>query len=334
MGYFGLNGSKNEGRQNNLAPNMDCLRESNGDIAYDGCCSFEVLMKISVIVPTLNNQTLAATLRALRAQSRLPDEVLVVGRDEVAGVLAGFPEVRFVDTGKPLCAGAVRNWGMREARGDVFLFTDADCVPAVDWVAQHGRGQAVGRPIIGGGIELDNPNFWAESDNLAMFHEFSTSQPAGLRFLLPTLNLSIRRQVWEAVGGMDESFPGAAGEDSDWTIRIRQAGFPLYFDPTAVVQHAPARTRWADVRRHWRTSGHNNIRVRVRYATEYNSPNFAQHPHWLRLLSPLIAAQVTGKIYAQPRYWRYWRSLPVVWATKLIYCWGAAEGIENGFAFG
>ncbi|MCA9982381.1 MAG: hypothetical protein KDD89_16160, partial [Anaerolineales bacterium] len=196
------------------------------------------------------------------------------------------------------------------------------------------RGQQHGHLVLGGGIQIEDSNFWAQSDNVSMFHEFAISQPAGARFLLPTLNLSVRRDVWEQVGGMDESFPGAAGEDSDWTIRMRQAGVPLYFDPSAMVRHAPARTTWADLVKHWRQSGHNNIRVRVRHAAEYNSPNFAQNPGWLRLLAPLIALQVTAKIYKQRSFWRYWASLPVVWATKVVYCWGAAEGIENGFAFG
>ena len=75
-----------------------------------------------------------------------------------------------------------------------------------------------------------------------MFHEFVPGLPPGPRLLLPTLNLSLRREVFESVGGMDESFPGAAAEDADWTIRIRRGGRRLWFDPAAVVAHAPART--------------------------------------------------------------------------------------------
>lgn len=314
---------------------LSCLHQKLGTeiFCYGSGSNPSYMIKFSVIIPTLNNQTLRHTLLALREQTESPWEIIVVGRDEI-GVTKAFPEVHFIDTGRPLCAAAVRNMGMAVAKGDVFLLTDADCVPERDWVAQHGRGQAAGYPVLGGGIQIDDPNFWARSDNVSMFHEFATSQPAGSRFLLPTLNLSVRREVWAEVGNMDEGFPGAAGEDSDWTIRMRRAGVPLYFDPTAVVRHAPARTTWRDVVKHWHKSGHNNIRVRVRYADEYNTPNFARHPRWLRLLSPLIAAQVTAKIYAQPSFWVFWRSLPVVWVTKMIYCWGAAQGIEDGFAFG
>lgn len=289
-------------------------------------------MRLSVIVPTLNNHTLPATLRAIEGQTRPPDEIVVVGRDEI-GATADFPAVRFVDTGRPRCAAAVRNRGMAEATGDVFVFTDSDCIPHPEWLARHEAHQQSGKMVVGGGIEIDDPNYWARSDNVSMFHEFAITETAGTRFLLPTLNLSVRREVWETVGGMDESFPGAAGEDSDWTIRMRQAGYVLHFDPQTAVRHAPARTTYRDVIKHWRNSGYNNIRVRVRHASEFNTPAFAQSALGLRLLSPLIAARITAGIYAQRTFWRYWSSLPIVYATKIIYCWSAARAIEDGFAF-
>lgn len=289
-------------------------------------------MKVSVIVPTLNNVTLGDTLRAIENQTHPPDEVIVVGRDEL-GITKAFPQVRFVDTERPMCAAAVRNIGMKTARGDIFLFTDADCLPAPDWVTTHIAQQQAGHLVVGGGISVEHTNYWAQADNVSMFHEFATSHPSGSRLLLPTLNLSVRRVIWEAVGGLDESFPGAAGEDSDWTIRMRLAGYNLWFDPTAVVRHTPARTTWKDVVRHWQQSGYNNIRVRIRYAAEFNTPAIVQNPYSLRFLSPLIAAHITAGIYTHPPLWRYWTSLPVVFMTKLIYCWSAARALESGFAF-
>lgn len=288
-------------------------------------------MRVSVVIPSLNTPTLARALGAVAAQSEAPDEIIVVGRDE-AGIMAAIPSARFIDTGAPVCAARARNLGMAAATGDIFLLLDADCIPRPDWLVRHRARHMAGETVVGGGVELRGSNYWAQSDNVSMFHEFVPDLPAGPRFLLPTLNLSVRREVFAAIGGMDESFPGAAAEDADWTIRIRRAGHQLWFDPSAVVAHAPARTTPRDVARHWRNLGHNAVRVRLRYADEFGTPPSARRAWWWRVFSPLIGARVTAGVYAKRPLRRYWTALPVVYASKVLYCFGAARAIDSGFA--
>lgn len=289
-------------------------------------------MQTSLIIPSLNAVTLPETLTAVYKQSHPPGEIIVVGRDE-ADALANFPEVTFIDTQVPVCAAKARNTGMHAASGDLFLFLDADCLPQADWLATHVQRQTLGEMIVGGSVGLHGSNYWAQSDNVSMFHDFVPQHPSGYRFLLPTLNLSVRRTVFEQVGGMDETFPGAAAEDADWTVRMRLAGFKLFFEPCAAIKHAPARTTRADVVRHWRKLGHNAVRVRLRYATEFGTPRLASNAYWWRWMSPLIAFRITAGIFAHPIFWRYVASLPVVYATKVIYCLGAADSVASGFAF-
>jgi GT2 family glycosyltransferase len=288
-------------------------------------------MRVSVIIPSLNAPTLARALAAVAAQTEQPNEIIIVGRDE-AGALASSPHVRFIDTGMPVCAARARNLGLAAAAGDIFLLLDADCIPRPDWLARHHARHASGEMIVGGAVALEGVNYWAQSDNVSMFHEFVPELPAGPRFLLPTLNLSVRREVFAAAGGLDESFPGAAAEDADWTVRIRRAGYRLWFDPAAIVAHSPARATPRDVARHWRNLGHNAVRVRLRYASEFDTPAGARHAWWWRLLSPAIAAGVTAGVYAKRPLRRYWASLPVVYASKIIYCFGAAQALDSGFA--
>ena len=53
-------------------------------------------------------------------------------------------------------------------------------------------------------------------------------------------NISFKREVFEKVGFYDERLgPGASGfsEDTEYSMRIRQAGFQIGYTPHAVVYH-------------------------------------------------------------------------------------------------
>lgn len=73
---------------------------------------------ISVVIPTLGRPTIEETRKALAAQTRLPDEVLVVLDAERKG------------------EAWARNEGFARSRGDIVAFTDDDCVPPPEWLAR------------------------------------------------------------------------------------------------------------------------------------------------------------------------------------------------------
>jgi len=122
----------------------------------------------------------------------------------------------------------------------VLVFTDADCLARPDWLpVLAGRFADPAVNVVGGGIEFASHNYWTVSDNLSMFYEYLAIQPAGERRQLPSLNLAIRRRVFAEMGGFDERYPRAAGEDADLTIRLRKKGQRLHFEPRAVILHDP-----------------------------------------------------------------------------------------------
>ena len=90
----------------------------------------------SIIIPNRDCPLIGGAIDALGASITRHDiEVLVVGTDREGAIPRGSP-ILFVQTEHGLSPGAARNRGVEEASGDLFLFTDADCVPAEGWVSE------------------------------------------------------------------------------------------------------------------------------------------------------------------------------------------------------
>ncbi len=85
---------------------------------------------VSVIIPTRDRAALLPrALDSIRAQTRRPDQVMVVddgSRDETAALLARrYPEVEYLYQA-PRGVSAARNLGIRRARGRWLAFLDSD----------------------------------------------------------------------------------------------------------------------------------------------------------------------------------------------------------------
>ncbi|HET7536321.1 MAG TPA: glycosyltransferase family A protein, partial [Candidatus Didemnitutus sp.] len=85
---------------------------------------------VSAIIPTYNRaHLLPAALASIFAQTQPVDEVIVVddgSKDNTADVLRTYGDrVRYIRQ-QNAGAGAARNHGMREARGDYVAFLDSD----------------------------------------------------------------------------------------------------------------------------------------------------------------------------------------------------------------
>ena len=110
---------------------------------------------VSVIIPNLNSPLIANTLRAIRAQTFIPSacEVLVVGLDE-PGLVQCDDMVQLISSKGPAIPAADRNLGIAKSRGEILCFTDADCVPDPDWLAQIlSWFQDERIDVVGGGVK-------------------------------------------------------------------------------------------------------------------------------------------------------------------------------------
>ena len=143
------------------------------------------------------------------------------------------------------------NRGLSLAQGKILLIVDDDVVVHPLWLIKHFESYSVssfdavqGRVLPG--VDLDgkpaDPNKLREYNIPIIDYG---DQICEIRGLTGT-NISFKREVFERVGRFDTRLgPGAAGfsEDSEYSMRIRQAGFKIGYTPDAVAYHelSPAR---------------------------------------------------------------------------------------------
>lgn len=246
-------------------------------------------MSISVVIPNLHSSLIGEVLTALRQQTVVPCEIIVVGQDR-HNLVQADELVCCIHTPRPISAARARNLGAQAARGDYILFLDADCLADRELVAYMTTLHRQGKLIVGGGVTFEWLNYWTICDNLLAFEPFLTSKPPGPRRYLPSLNLSIQRQLFVQHGGFDARFPGAAGEDVELSLRLRHAGIILWFEPTARVLHKPQRSTAHSVWRHLRAFGQVHYPVQRRYPELSQARLLRRDPRWFGILTALIPA--------------------------------------------
>lgn len=198
----------------------------------------------SVIIPARNAAGgIGAQLEALSVQTfDRPWELLVVDNrstDTTVEVVGRWqdrlPFLRLVDASAGAGVAYARNRGAAAARGELFLYCDADDEVEPDWVAAMVAAGAQ-HDVFGGRLSvarLNAPDVVRWRDPLQ-----DERLPVGHRFLPYAVgaNIGCRRAVHEAIGGWDEHFL-TSGEDVDFCWRAQLAGFSLGFARDAVAQY-------------------------------------------------------------------------------------------------
>jgi GT2 family glycosyltransferase len=196
---------------------------------------------VSVIVCSYNGaRTLAACLESLGKLNYPAYEVILVddgSTDDTAYAAAQFPSVRYIHQANHGLSHA-RNTGAAAAKGDVFAYTDSDCMVDADWLYY-----LIGALVSGDYAGVGGPNITPPAQN--WIQACVAAAPGGPSHVLltdtiaehiPGCNMAFYRWAFDGVGGFDPEYR-KAGDDVDFCWRIQQAGWVIGFSPTAIVWH-------------------------------------------------------------------------------------------------
>ncbi len=198
----------------------------------------------SVIIPVFNDGSrLQNCLEALCNQTTDRSfEVIVVddGSEEdinkVTRQFAGRIQLKFKRLACNGGPGAARNAGLAEARGNILLFTDSDCVPAPDWLEKMLR--PFDNPLVTGvkgvytSVQVD---LWARMAQLEFEERYEKLAGYEEIDFIDTYSAAYRKDAFSAAGGFRVEF--RQNEDVDLAFRMKKAGAKFVFAPDACVGH-------------------------------------------------------------------------------------------------
>lgn len=208
---------------------------------------------ISIIIPAHNAaQTLAHCLNCLQQQINVPDayEIIVVddGSTDDTAVIAQNAQVELHQLPQKSGAAAARNVGIKAAKGDIVCFTDADCLPHPNWLAEMIRPFA-NPDIVGckGIYESQQPELVARFVQIEYEDKYDLLRQEPFIDFIDTYSAAFRTAALRQYRGFDERIFYV--EDQELSFRLAAQAYKMVFQPSAVVGHFHSNTLWKYVRK-------------------------------------------------------------------------------------
>lgn len=204
-------------------------------------------MKFSVIIPVYNRpEELRELLQSIIQQDFTDLEIVVIEDGSIndsSKIIEDFSDklqIQYLvqtNTGQ----GFARNNGMKIALGDFFVILDSDVILPIDYLQKLSKSIDIRKLDACGGPDAADENFSAlqKAMDFAMTSFWTTGGIRGkmkdpAKYQARGFNMGVSKKVFEATGGFVDT---NQGEDIEWSIRIKKAGYKLELVQEAFVYH-------------------------------------------------------------------------------------------------
>jgi len=226
-----------------------------------------LMPKVSVIVATRNRERyLRDLLSSLCSQSFKDFEVVIVDdsgdsskKEELENITRTYSnklKIKLLHNPRNLGVPTSLNRGASVADGEILVFTDDDCIADKDWLLNLVKwysNQTVGG-VGGRVIPIENDAKWRlietkftnivgklkwDGDLITNFD--SASGPSPVDFITGA-NMSFRKDFFRMLGGFSSIYEGNAYRfETDLSLRIKELGYHLIYEPKAIIFHRRAK---------------------------------------------------------------------------------------------
>jgi glycosyltransferase involved in cell wall biosynthesis len=203
-------------------------------------------MKISFITTVYNESlTIEKLLQSLFAQSRFPDEIIIVDGGSTDSTISEISCFKFpVSNAKTKIKlifkkgnrSVGRNEAIKSATGGIIVCSDAGCALDKDWVKN------IIKPF--SDPKIDVVAGYYEGKARTVFEKclipYVLVMPDQIRagdFLPSTRSMAFKKSFWEKIGGFPEEFSN--NEDYVFAKRLRKNGVRMVFEKRAIVYWTP-----------------------------------------------------------------------------------------------
>lgn len=226
------------------------------------------MSSVSVVIPTKDrSEALARTLAALESQQVNGElEAIVVHNGSSDETLAMVGEraarsrltIKVIDhhEGGP---AAARNAGVAAASGEIILLLGDDTEPAEEGLVEAHAALHAARPqdsyAVLGRISWSPRNpvtpymHWLENGGPQFHFAELAPGPVDAASYFYSSHVSLKRSIFERLGGFDVRFPSAAVEDTELGVRLADDGLELDYHPELLVLHDHPTTPEQSLRR-------------------------------------------------------------------------------------